>query len=116
MSQNKVDEIITKIYHWCTTYKDQAVIRDTTKLKNTKFDAYIESNLTTPLSFSVFELSDKGELLIDNHQKIIESQAAFFLFVNTKTGWIFSIKNTLENQKKLLTGQAIQNFKIKIVQ
>ena len=38
------------------------------------------------------------------------------LFVNTKTGWIFSIKNTLENQKKLLTNQPIQNFKIKIVQ
>ena len=72
--------------------------------------------MTTPLSFTVFELSDKGELLIDNQQKLIESQAAFFLFVNTKTGWIFSIKNTLENQKKLLTGQAIQNFKIKIVQ
>ena len=116
MSQSKTDEIITKLYSWCTTIKDQALIRDTTKLKNTKFDAYIESNLTTPLSFTVFELSDKGELLIDNQQKLIESQAAFFLFVNTKTGWIFSIKNTLENQKKLLTGQAIQNFKIKIVQ
>lgn len=115
-AHNKTDEIITKLYKWCTTYKDQAVLRDTTKLKNTKYDAFIDSNLTTPLSFTVFELSDKGELLIDNQQKILESQAAFFLFVNTKTGWIFSIKNTLENQKKLLTNQPIQNFKIKIVQ
>lgn len=113
---NKTDEIITKLYRWCTTFKDQSILRDTTKLRNTKFDAYIDSNLTTPLSFTVFELSDKGELLIDNQQKILESQAAFFLFVNTKTGWIFSIKNTLENQKKLLTNQPIQNFKIKIVQ
>lgn len=115
-NNNKTDEIITKLYRWCTTYKDQALLKDTTKLKNTKFDAFIDSNLTTPLSFTVFELSDKGELLIDSQQKVIESQAAFFLFVNPKTGWIFAIKNTLENQKKLLTNQPIQNFKVKIVQ
>ena len=113
---NNTDEIITKLYRWCTTYKDQAVLKDTTRLKNTKFDAFIDSNLTTPLSFSVFPLSDKGELIIDNSQKLLESQAAFFLFVNPKTGWIFAIKNTLENQKKLLTNQPIQNFKVKIVQ
>ena len=110
------DEIITKLYHWCTTYKGQSVLKDTTKLRNTMFDAYIDSNITNALSFTVFELSDKGELIIDKQQRIIESQAAFFLFVNPKTGWIFSIKNTLENQKKLLTNQPIQNFKIKIMQ
>ena len=115
-NQDKTDEIITKLYRWCTTYKEQAVLKDTTRLKNTKFDAYLDSNLTTPLSFSVFPLSDKGELVIDNRQKLLESQAAFFLFVNPKTGWIFAIKNNLENQKKLLTNQPIQNFKVKIVQ
>ena len=57
-------------------------------------------------------MSNSGELIIDSQQRILESQAAFFLFVNPKTGWIFSIKNTLENQKKLLTNQPIQNFKI----
>lgn len=113
---NKVDEIITKLYKWCTTFKDQAILRDTTRLKNTRYDAFVDSNLSNPLSFTVFELSDKGELIIDSQQRVLESQAAFFLFVNTKTGWIFSIKNTLENQKKLLTNQPIQNFKIKIVQ
>ena len=115
-NQNNTDEIITKLYRWCTTYKDQAVLRDTTRLKNTKFDAFIDSNLTTPLSFTVFPLSDKGELIVDNRQKLLESQAAFFLFVNPKTGWIFAIKNSLENQKKLLTNKPIQNFKVKIVQ
>ena len=115
-NQNNTDEIITKLYRWCTTYKDQAVLRDTTRLKNTKFDSFIDSNLTTPLSFTVFPLSDKGELIVDNRQKLLESQAAFFLFVNPKTGWIFAIKNSLENQKKLLTNQPIQNFKVKIVQ
>ena len=115
-NQNNTDEIITKLYRWCTTYKDQAVLRDTTRLKNTKFDAFIDSNLTTPLSFTVFPLSDNGELIVDNRQKLLESQAAFFLFVNPKTGWIFAIKNSLENQKKLLTNQPIQNFKVKIVQ
>ncbi len=113
---DNTDEIITKLYRWCTTYKDQSLLKDTTRLKNTKFDAFIESNLTTPLSFTVFPLSDKGELVIDNRQKLLESQAAFFLFVNPKTGWIFAIKNNLDNQKKLLTNQPIQNFKVKIVQ
>ena len=116
MRQNVIDEIITKLYQWCTTYKNQAVLKDTTKLKNTRFDCYVDSNLTTPLSFTVFELSDSGELIIDNQQKVLESQAAFFLFVNPKTGWIFSIKNTLSNQKKLLGGEPIQNFKIKLLE
>lgn len=115
-SQIKTDEIITKLYKWCTTFRNQSILKDTTRLSNTKFDAYIDSNISMPLSFTVFELSDKGELIIDKQQKVLESQAAFFLFVNPKTGWIFSIKNTLENQKKLLTGQPIQNFKIKIVE
>ncbi len=110
----KIDEIITKLYHWCTTYKNQTLLRDMTRLNNTRFDAYIESSVSSPLSFTIFELSDKGELMIDKQQRILESQAAFFLFVNPKTGWIFAIKNTLENQKKLLSGQPIQNFKIKI--
>lgn len=115
-SNNNLDNIITRLYRWCTTFKDQALLRDTSKLRNTMFDAYIDSNLTTPLSFTIFELSDKGELLIDKQQRVLESQAAFFLFVNPKTGWIFALKNTLENQKKLLTNQPIQNFKIKIVE
>ena len=110
----KIDDIITKLYHWCTTYKDQTLIRDVTKLSNTKFDAYVESSIATPLSFTVFELSEKGELIIDKQQRVLESQAAFFLFVNPKTGWIFAIKNTLENQRKLLSAQPLQNFKIKI--
>ena len=113
---NITDEIITKLYNWCTTYKNQTVLKDTTKLSNTKYDAYLDSNLITPLSFTIFELSNQGELLIDNQQKVLESEAAFFLFVNPKTGWIFAIKNTLENQKKLLTNQPIQNFKVKIVE
>lgn len=116
MSQNsKLDEIITKLYRWCTTFKDQAVFRDTTRLRNTPFDGYLDSNLTTPMSFTIFELSDSGELIIDKQQRVLESQAAFFLFVNPKTGWIFSIKNTLPNQKKLLAREPIQHFKIKIV-
>lgn len=116
MSQNSnQDDIITRLYHWCTSFKDQPLIRDTTKLRNTRYDAYVDSNLSNPLSFTVFELSDKGELLIDNRQKLLESQAAFFLFVNPRNGWIFSIKNTLSNQKKLLNKESVQNFKIKII-
>ena len=112
---NSLDDIITQLYKWCTTYKEQSILKDTTRLKNTPFDCYVDSNITTPLSFTVFELSDKGELIIDRQQRILESKAAFFLFVNPKTGWIFSIKNTLSNQKKLLGQEPIQNFKIKVV-
>ena len=94
MSQkNRIDDIITKLYQWCTTFKGQPIFKDTSRLKNTPFDCYLDSNLTTPLSFTIFELSDKGELIIDSQQRVLESQAAFFLFVNPKTGWIFSIKN-----------------------
>ncbi len=112
--KNHIDEIITKLYHWCTSYKEQPLIKDTSKLRNTMFDAFVDSSLSNPLSFTLFELSDKGELLIDRQQRVLESQAAFFLFVNPKTGWVFAIKNTLSNQKKLLNGECIQNFKIKI--
>ena len=112
---SKKDEIITALYKWVTTYKDKELIRDTTNLNQVKFDAYIDSSITAPLSLSVFELSEKGELIIDEPSRIIESQAAFFLFVNTKSGWMFAIKNTLENQKKIIKQEPIQNFKIKII-
>lgn len=115
MKQNN-GHLITALYKWITTYKDKPVVKDTSNVFSIKYDAYIESTVSEPLSFTVFELSDKGELLIDDTARIIESQAAFFIFVNHKTGWIFSIKNTLENQKKLIQKQPIQNFKIKIVQ
>lgn len=111
-----IDNIITKLYQWCRTYRNQALLKDTTGLSNTRFDAFIESSASQPLSFTIFELSDKGELMIDSRQRLLESQAAFYLFVNPKTGWLFAIKNNLENQQKLMTGKAVQNFKIKIVE
>ena len=77
-NNHKIDEIITKLYRWCTTFKDQALFRDTTKLRNTMFDAYIDSNLTTALSFTIFELSDKGELIIDKQQRVLESHRVDF--------------------------------------
>lgn len=110
------DHLITALYQWITTYKDKPIVKDTSKVYNIKFDGYIDSTIREPLSFTVFELSDKGELLIDDASKIVSSEAAFFLFVNPKTGWLFAIKNNLENQKKLMQKEPIQNFKIKIVE
>ena len=110
------DNIITALYRWITTYKNKEILRDTTKLNNFKFDAYVESSISSPLSFTVFELSEKGELLIDDTSRLIDSQAAFFLFVNPKSGWVFAVKNTLDNQKKLIRKEPIQNFKVKIIQ
>jgi len=114
MTQNN-DHLITALYQWITTYKDNPIVKDTSKINNIKFDGYIASTISDPLSFTVFELSDKGELMIDDASKIVTSRAAFFLFVNPKTGWLFAIKNNLENQKKLMKKEPIQNFKIKIV-
>lgn len=112
----KLDDLITFLYQNVTTYRGATTIRDTTNLRNSKFDCYIDSQMTNPLSFTLFELSDKGELQIDNLQRLIESEAGFLLFVNPKTGWIFAIKNTIQNKKKLVQGEKIQNFKIKITQ
>ena len=94
----------------------QNILKDTTRLNKIKFDAYIDSTISAPLSFTVFELSDKGELLIDNPQRLVESEAAFFIFVNPRHGWMFAVKNTLENQKKLIRQEQIQNYKIKILE
>lgn len=109
------ENILTALYRWVTTHKNKEILKDTTRLNNVKFDAFIESSITEPLSFTLFELSEKGELIIDDTSRLIDSQAAFYLFVNPKTGWVFAVKNTLENQKKLIKQEPIQNFKIKIV-
>lgn len=111
----QVDRIITALYNWVTTKKGEPLIKDTTQISNIGQDFYIDSNITNSLSCTVFEMSDKGELVIDKPQRIIESKAAFFLFVNIKTGWISAIKNTTENQKKLIRREPIQNLKVKII-
>lgn len=116
MSQfSNLEDIITFLYRNVTSFKNNAMVKDTTRLSKTKFDMYIDSTITNPLSFTVFNLSDKGELVIDNPARVLESEAAFFLFVNLDHGWIFAVKNTLENQKKLIRQEPIQNYKIKIL-
>ncbi|MEI7474135.1 MAG: hypothetical protein WCK67_05090 [bacterium] len=115
MNKIMVSNIIDHLWKWVTTYKGRDVIKDCTGLINAKFDCYLESTASNPLSFTVFELSEKGEVIIDDVTRISESEAAFYLFVNSKTGWILAIKNNLENQKKLVTGEAIQNIKVRIV-
>ena len=112
---NNQEDIITYLYQKLTTNKNASLIKDTTRLSKIKFDAYLESSISTPLSFTIFELSDKGEMIIDNPQKIIDSEAAFFLFVNPNNNWIFAVKNTLENQKKLIRGEKIEQFKVKLL-
>jgi len=109
------EQIITALYNWVTTFRGTPVIRDTTNLSNTKFDFYLDSATVNPLSFTVFEMSDSGELIIDEPQRIIESKAAFFIFVNPKTGWISAVKNTTGNQKKLIRQEPVQNLKVKII-
>ncbi|MBQ9245239.1 hypothetical protein IJ182_03120 [bacterium] len=112
---DNLEDIITFLYRQVTTKNDAALVKDTTRLSKIKYDAYIDSSISNPLSFTVFNLSDKGELLIDNPTRIVDSEAAFFLFINAQHGWVFAIKNTLENQKKLIRKEPIQNYKIKFL-
>ena len=113
---NNLEDIITFLYRTITTYKGGSLLKDTTRLSKIKYDAYIDSTISAPLSFTIFELSDKGELIIDSPQRLVESEAAFFLFVNPTHGWTFAVKNTLENQKKLIKQEQIQNYKIKFLE
>ena len=115
MNNNKTDEIINFLWNSITTNKDQELVKDTTGIYSAKYDGYINSSPTQSLSFTVFEISDKGELIIDDVQKLMESQAAFYIFMNTKTGWVVAVKNTLENQKKLIKKEPLQSLKIKII-
>lgn len=110
-----LEDTITYLYNTVTTKKDAALIKDTSRLSKVKYDVYIDSTVSAPLSFTIFQLSDKGELLIDNPARIVESEAAFFLFVNPEHGWTFAIKNTLENQKRLIRKEPVQNYKIKFL-
>ena len=79
-----LEDLITYLYKNLTSKKDASLVKDTTRLSKNKFDAYVDSTISSPLSFTVFELSDKGELLIDNPARLVESEAAFFLFVNPR--------------------------------
>jgi len=115
MSNLKVQTLVDALWNWFSTKKDRPVVRDTSKIYKVKFDCFFDSTASDPLSFSLFSLSDKGELEIDDVQKLAESEAAYFLFLNPKTGWMVAIKNTQENLKKLIKKEPIQNMKIKVI-
>lgn len=115
MSKIKVQMLVDTLWNWFSTKKDRPVVRDTSNIFKIKFDCFFESTASDPLSFSLFSLSDKGELEIDDVQKLAESEAAYFLFLNSRTGWMVAVKNTQENLKKLIKREPIQNMKIKII-
>jgi hypothetical protein len=114
MRNPEISHVIDKLYQWVTSFKNNELVKDTTRI-SCKYDAWINSNMSDPLSFTIFEMSDKGELLIDNPSRLVDSQAAFFLFVNTESRWAVAIKNTTKNQAKLIRKEPIENFKVKIV-
>ena len=116
MASLKTQMIIDALWSWFSTKKDRPVVRDATKLSRVKFDCFFESTVSDPLSFSVFGLSDKGELEIDDVQKLADSDAAYFLFANPKTGWMVAVKNNQTNLKNLIKKEPIQNLKIKIIE
>ena len=68
------EDLITYLYKRVNSFKGHELIKDTSRISSIKFDTFIDSSISSPLSFTVFELSDKGEMLIDNISKIIESE------------------------------------------
>lgn len=108
-----VDRIIDYLYQWITNYKDREVIKDTTQL-SCKYDCYIDSSVTNPLSFTVFPLTEKNEIVIDDKKRIITSEAAYFLFVNPKRKTMVAVKNNLKNQKKLIKKENFDFFSVKV--
>ena len=115
MHEIQLSKIIDDLWQWFSTSRDRAALKDTTRVTSVKYDCFIESSVSDPLSFSIFELSDRGELLVDDVSKLVDSKAAYFLFVNTKKQFMVMVKNTLENCKKLTQGEKIDNMKIKII-
>lgn len=106
--------IIDNLYQWVTNYRDRDVLKDTTRI-NCKYDAFINSTPADPFSFTIFEMTEKGELIIDNPARVVDSQAAFFLFVNVQTKWVVAVKNNNKNQAKLIRKEPLEHFKVKII-
>ena len=109
-----INHIIDKLYQWVTNYKEREVIRDTTRIKGS-YDVYLESTITDPLSFTIFEMTKNGELIVDEPARVVDSQAAFFLFVNTETKWMVAVKNNTKNQAKLVRKEPLDHFKVKVI-
>ena len=115
MHEIKLSTIIDRLWKWAVTSRGNAALKDTTKILSIKFDFYLDSSMSDPMCFSVFELSDKGELLVDDVSRLMESKAGYFLFVNTEKNFIVAVRNTLENCKKLVQGESVENMKVKVV-
>ncbi len=115
MHEIKLGTIIDNLWQWFTTNKGRPAIKDSTKVASIKYDCFLDSSVSDPLSFSVFELSDKGELLVDDMSKLADSKATYFLFVNTQKKFMVMVKNTLENCKRLTRGDNVENMKVKII-
>lgn len=115
MHEIRMGQIIDYLWKWLSTNRNRSAVKDTTKVKSIKFDCYLESTISDPLSASIFELSDKGELVVDDMAKLIESKAAYFMFVNPPNNFIVLVQNTLENCTKLGKGERLDNLKVKII-
>ena len=114
MTNPVVSNIIDNLYQWVTNFQGRDVIKDTTRI-NCKYDAFINSSASDPLSFTVFAMTSEGELIIDDATRLVDSQAAFYLFVNTETNWVVAVRNTTNNQAKLIRKESIEHFKVKII-
>ncbi len=115
MHEIKLSSIIDELWRWFSTNKGRPAIKDSTRVASVKYDCFLDSSVSAPLSFTIFELSDRGELLVDDVSRLLDSKAAYFLFVNTQKNFMVMVKNTLENCKKLTQGENVENMKVKIV-
>lgn len=109
------DVLVTYLYQNLLGTKGP-VIKDVTRLGTSKMDCYVQSTPTEPLSFSLFPMSPKGELLMDDIERLVASEASFFLFINPDQNSLVAVKNTETNKRRLANGEPVdQKLKIKLV-
>lgn len=111
----ETDVLVTYLYQALIGSKGP-VIKDVTRVGTAKYDCYIQSTPTESLSFSVFRLSNRGELLMDDMERLAASEASMLLFINPEQDWVVAVKNTTANKKKLAQGEPVdRQFKVKLV-
>lgn len=111
----ETDVLITYLYQALIGQKGP-VVKDVTRIPTAKYDCYLQSTPTDSLAFSVFYLSNKGELLVDDVERLTASEASLLLFINPEQDWVVAVRNTVANKGKLVRGEPVdRQFKVKLI-
>ncbi|MBX2860598.1 MAG: hypothetical protein KTR14_05150 [Vampirovibrio sp.] len=107
------DNLMTYLWQHVMGSKGPA-IKDTSRTGTAKFDGYLHSTPSEPLSFTVFPMSDTGELEVDDVERLVGSEATYLLFINPNHHWLVAVRNTTQNKGKLGRGESVEQMKVKL--